>query len=238
MGFGISISGILAGLQRQVINANNIANLATPGFRASRGGQATVGGAGGTRLVSTAAQTGPGGLVHTGDPLNAAIAGDGFFVLRGANGEQSFSRAGNFTLNGQGQLTTADGRLVAPGIQIPAGTTGLAIGLDGSVQGVPPGATTPQTFGRIQIARFNNPAGLQSIGGNAFVATAASGLPQIRTATGGTGDAILGGMIEGSNVELVREITDQILNVRSVQANADVIRVQNGLLGTLIDLIR
>lgn len=232
MGLRIAASAIQTGLQRQAITANNVANLLTPGFRAQRGEQATVSPAG-TRLAATPRQTNPAGVFQTGDPLTAAIQGDGFFALRDAGGGQAFTRAGAFTLNADGQVVTPDGRLVEPGIQVPAGTTALAIGRDGTVTGLLPGGTTPQVLGQLQVVRFANPAGLQSVGGSAFAATPASGAPQPAP-----GSTVLGGFLEASNVELAREFTDQLLTLRGVQANTGSFRVQNDLLGTIIDLVR
>ena len=237
MGLRALASAIQAGFQRQGIIANNIANVATTGFRSRRGEQVALP-QGGTRLSATPLQTGPGGLTSTGNPLNAALQGNAFFVLRDSSGGQVFTRAGNFGLNAQGQLVTGNGQLVEPGIQVPAGTTGLRIGRDGTVAGVPPGATGEQTFGQLRIARFSNPAGLQAVGGTAFAATAASGTPQFGTLTGGPTDAALGGFVEGSNVELAREFTDQLLNLRGLQAAMGAFRRQDETLGTLLDLIQ
>lgn len=236
MSIGFSLSGIQAGLQRQATIANNIANALTSGFRSRRSEQTTQAG-GGVRTSGTTLQLGPGGLLSTGDPLSVAVQGDGFLVLRDGSGGQLFTRADNLSLNANGQLVTPDGYLVEPGIQVPTGTTGLAIGRDGTVSGVPPGSTQRQTFGQIQIAQFSNPAGLQDVGGTAFVATASSGAPQIGTATGGPSSAIVGGFVEGSNVDLARELVDQQVNLRTVQANIAALRKQDEALGTLLDLL-
>lgn len=237
MGLRIALTGIQAGLDRLANIANNVANVRTPGFRSRRTEQASLpNGAGVT--TTTALRTQPGSPESTGDPLTVALQGDALLVLRDGNGGQSFTRAGIFGLNGRGELTTPDGRLVEPGIQIPTGTTGLRIGRDGTVVGTPPGATQPQVFGQLQVARFTNPAGLQATGANAFRATAASGAPQLGTLSGTATDAAFGGFIESSNVDLARELTNELLALRSVQANVGVARRQNDALGTLLDLIQ
>ena len=236
MSIGFSLSGIQAGLQRQATIANNIANLLTAGFRSRRAQQTTLAG-GGTQLGATTLQLGAGGIMTTGDPLSGAGMGEGFLVLRDAGGGQAFTRAGNLQLNADGRLVTSNGQLLEPGIQVPDGTTDLQIARDGTVSGVVPGGTGRQTFGQLQIARFSNPAGLQAVGGTAFVATANSGAPQIGTATGGPTDAILGGFLEGSNVDLARELVDQQVNLRAVQANVAAFRAQDEALGTLLDII-
>ena len=238
MGIRISLTGIQAGLQRLTTISNNVANALTPGFRARRTGQTALANRAGTQATAATIQTTPGAPASTGDPLTVAIQGDAFLVLRDGAGGQAFTRAGVFGLNAQGQLVTPDGRLVEPGIQVPPGTTGLQIGRDGTVTGLPPGATTPQNLGQLQVARFANPAGLLDVGANAFTATAASGAPQVGVLTGSANDGVLGGFVEGSNVDLARELTDELLTLRGVQANVGVARRQDEILGTLLDLLQ
>ncbi len=238
MGIRISLTGIQAGIQRLTTISNNVANVLTPGFRSRRGSQASLPNRAGVAPGAATVQTAPGAPFSTGDPLTVAIQGDAFLVLRDGGGGQSFTRAGVLGLNAQGQLVTPDGRLVEPGIQVPPGTTALHIGLEGTVSGIPPGAAGTQTFGQLQVARFTNPAGLLDVGANAFAATAASGAPQIGVLSGGTGDAALGGFVEGSNVELARELTAELVALRGVQANVAVARRQDEVIGTLLDLLR
>src|SRR4051812_39573818 len=213
--------------------ANNLANVNTTGFKKSRvefedlvyqqvktagtptsqEAEAPVGletGLG-TRAVATARNFSTGNLRNTNNPLDLAIEGNGFFQVTLPGGETGYTRAGALHLNGQGQIVTADGVQIEPSITIPANATSVSISKDGIVSVAVPGQTEAQQVGTIELANFQNPAGLQAKGGNLFVATTASG----DATTGVPGADGFGtlqqGFLEDSNVSVVEEMVNMIL---------------------------
>jgi flagellar basal-body rod protein FlgG len=183
----------------------------------------------GARAVATARNFSTGNLRATNNPLDLAIEGIGFFQVTLAGGETGYTRAGALHLNGQGQLVTADGQQVEPAITIPANATTVSISKDGIVSVSVPG-NGPQQVGTIELASFQNPAGLEARGGNMYVATTASGDPT----TGVPGSEGLGslaqGFLEDSNVSVVEEMVNMILGQRAYEANSRVIRAADEML--------
>ncbi len=229
-GLFISASGIAAAQQRHSITANNVANLRTPGYREARGelvGRAN----GGVELGSTSRNDARGPLESTGRPLDATA--DGFFQLRDASGDAAYTRDGRFGLNANDEVVTASGLSLDPPVTVPPNTAGVTVGRDGRVFATVPGAAQPQAVGQIEVVTFPNPGGLRADGGNALRATAASGLPvPVRSPN------VQSGVLEQSNVNLVDQQVNQLLDRNLLQANANAFRAQSDLLGELLELGR
>ena len=227
--------------------ANNIANSSSTGFRRRRmqfqdlyyqnmvmpgsaATQQTTVVAGlqiglGTRTVATEISQQQGDIEQTGAPLDIAIKGNGFFQIRMPSGDIAYTRDGNFHSDANGVVVTTDGNPLEPSITIPAGTTNITIGSDGTVSVTQPGQTAAQQVGAIQLANFANPEGLNSIGQNLFLQTTASGDPVTGTPGGNEGLGTLQqGSLEQANVSVVQEFVDMILAQRSYEANARVIK--------------
>ena len=243
--------------------ANNLANVNTTGFKRSRidfadliytnyrapgtavaNGQVSPTGlqiGNGVRVVATNKHFAPGTPEQTGNPLDLAIEGDGFFQVQIPNGETRYTRAGSFRLDDQGRIVNADGQLLIPNIVIPTGIdiTKITIGADGTVQGAPTGSDqAPTPIGQVQIATFLNPAGLSSEGGNLYSATAASGAAQpANPGTLGYG-VVRSGSLEGSNVEVVTELISLISAQRAYEINSRAIRAGDEMLSTSVDIVR
>jgi len=235
--------------------ANNVANVNTVGFKKQRtdfedlfyqqirvsGGEAEGGGTIpapvqvglGTRLAATLRMFTQGSLQETGRELDMAIEGTGFFQIQlpdDIGGGAGYTRAGNFARDQNGQLVTVNGRLLSPGITIPADTTKISIGDDGVVRVAQPGQTELAEVGTIELANFPNPEGLKSIGENVFIETHASGAPVTgQPGTGGLG-FVQQAFLETSNVEVVRELVGLIENQRAFELNSQSIKTANEML--------
>ena len=239
--------------------AHNLANVNTTGFKKSRvefedlvyqqikapgsptsqEAEAPVGlEAGlGSRAVATARNFQTGNLKTTNNPLDLAIEGQGFFQISRPGGETGYTRAGNFHLNGQGQIVTAEGFQLEPAITIPPNATSVSISKDGIVSYAANGAP-PQQVGTIELATFQNPAGLEARGGNIFVASPASG-DAITGVPGSEGTGTLQqGFLEDSNVSVVEEMVNMILGQRAYEANSKVIRSADEMLQQVNNLSR
>jgi flagellar basal-body rod protein FlgG len=232
--------------------ANNIANVNTTGYHRSRAefqdllyqtvrvpGGATGDGQNlptgiqighGTRTVSTENIHIQGNLKQTGGSFDIAIEGSGFFQVTRPNGEIGYTRAGNLKTNAEGQMVTVDGYLLEPSISIPTDATSVTISPDGTVSVVQPNSSTSQQVGRITLAGFANPAGLQAIGRVMFVPTDASGQPLVAN----PGEEGLGtlsqGFLESSNVEVVNEMIDLITSQRAYEINQRVVTAADQML--------
>ncbi|MCH8267761.1 MAG: flagellar basal-body rod protein FlgG [Acidobacteria bacterium] len=227
--------------------ANNLANASTAGFRRRRlqfedliyqnlivpgsaATQQTTVPTGlqiglGTRPVASEMIHTQGDFTKTGNPLDIAIQGRGFFQVTLPSGETAYTRGGTFHLDGQGNLVTLNGDPIEPSIAIPPDALTISIGTDGTVSVTQPGQQAAQQVGIIELALFPNPGGLNSIGRNMFLPTEASGDPIVGTAGGSEGlGTILQGMIEGSNVNVVEEFIQMILTQRAYEANSRVVR--------------
>jgi flagellar basal-body rod protein FlgG len=170
----------------------------------------------------------------TGNPLDLAVAGTGFFQVTQPSGDIAYTRSGTFHLDAQGTLVTADGDPMEPSITIPTGATSVTVGPDGTVSVTLAGQTAAQQVGTIQLALFPNPGGLNSIGKNLFLATTASGDPIVDTPGGSEGlGAIQQGMLEQSNVNVVEEFIQMILTQRAYEANSRVVSTADNMLQTL-----
>jgi flagellar basal-body rod protein FlgG len=210
-----------------------------PGSPTSTEGQSPIGlDAGlGSRVVATARNFSSGNLRATNQPFDIAIEGQGFFQISLPGGETGYTRAGNLHPNGEGQLVTNEGYPLEPAITLPANATSFAISKDGIVSAATPGQP-PQQIGTIEIAMFQNPAGLEARGGNVFVVSNASGDPT----TGVPGTDGLGTLaqnfLEDSNVSVVEEMVNMILGQRAYEASSKVIRAADEMLQQVNGLAR
>jgi flagellar basal-body rod protein FlgG len=176
--------------------------------------------------------TGQGTLTNTGNTFDLAINGPGYFQVLLPSGETAYSRAGNFSVNAQGQLVTADGYLVQPTITIPQNSTNVTVSQQGQVQVTTPGNPTPTVVGQIQIATFLNDAGLDAQGNDLYLESAASG-PATAANPGAPGyGVVMQGYTEASNVDPVSEITNLIVAQRAYEMNSKVITTADQMLST------
>jgi flagellar basal-body rod protein FlgG len=156
--------------------------------------------------------------------LDMAIEGAGYFQVQMPDGRTGYTRAGDFSLSPEGTLVTPDGMPVQPQIQIPDGATSISISSDGKVSAQLPGQNQTTEVGQIELARFANPAGLQSIGNNLLTESAASGAPQVGAAGAEGRGSIRSGALEGSNVNVVEELVDMIETQRAYEVNSKMIQ--------------
>jgi flagellar basal-body rod protein FlgG len=247
-------------LNVQVIS-NNIANMRTTGFKKQRaafqdliydhvrrvGAQASDQGTilpvgvdigGGVKTVGTPRIMTQGTLATTGNDLDLAVRGDGFFKIQMPDGTYAYSRDGSFTTDNTGRIVTSNGNPVQPTITIPQGASGLTINAQGQVTVIVQGSTTPTLLGQIGLTRFINKTGLQPVGDNLFTETAASGPPQDGTANAdGYGD-IQQQTLEQANVEAVTEISDLISAQRAYEMNAKVVSAADQMLQSTSNMFR
>jgi flagellar basal-body rod protein FlgG len=254
-----------SGMMAQQLNldnvANNLANASTAGFRRRRlqfqdllyqnivmpGAAATQQttfasglqiGLGSRTAASEMIQT-QGDFTSTGNPLDLAIKGQGFFQVTLTTGETAYTRGGTFHLDAQGNIVTAEGDAVEPSITIPADATSVTVGSDGTVSVTQPGQQAAQQVGSLQLALFPNPGGLNSIGKNLFLQTTASGDPIIGTPGGSEGlGEIQQGWLEESNVNVVEEFIQMIMAQRSYEANSRVVSAADQMFQQLNNLAR
>lgn len=243
--------------------ANNLANVNTTGFKKARanfedlfyhqqvlpgttdesGGTTATGTAVGLGVALSSTQTDfrQGAFVDTGNPLDAAIVGDGFFQVQDVDGSTVYTRAGNFSLNSEGELvvgSAAVGRRLLPNIAIPEDATGVSISSNGSVTYRSPGDTAVQEAGQLQVATFANPEGLLKLGENLYAETEASGAPQ-ETIPGQDGTGTLNSkMLEASNVNPVKELIDLITTQRSFELNSQAVQAGDQILQSVANLRR
>ena len=253
------------GMMAQELNveviANNIANMRTTGYKRQRaefqdmlydhvrriGTQTSTQGnilpvgielGSGVKTVGTPRLMTQGSLAQTGNPLDVAIQGDGWFKIQMPDGTYSYTRDGSFQQDAQGRIVTAQGNVVQPSITIPQNATGLTVNNQGQVSVTLPGTNTSTILGQFTITRFSNNAGLQGNGDNLFTATPASGTPTDTLAgTEGAG-TILQGSLEQSNVEAVTEISNLIAAQRAYEMNSKVITAADEMLQTTSQLMR
>jgi flagellar basal-body rod protein FlgG len=238
--------------------ANNLANASTTGFKKSRANfedlisetlrsprdSQTPGGVAptplqvglGVRTASTTRSFSQGEVEQTQKDTDLAIEGQGFFRVQRPNGEYAYTRAGNFSQDATGRLVTQGGDVVAPGVDVPSGASNISISKDGKVSVKLSGQTLPSEIGRIELATFVNPHGLEGLGGNLYAETAASGQPTL-SAPGeqGTG-TLLQGYLEGANVKAIEEMVAMISTQRSYELNSKVIQTADQMLQKLTNL--
>ncbi|HVM91855.1 MAG TPA: flagellar basal-body rod protein FlgG [Terriglobales bacterium] len=254
-----------SGMSAQQLNldniANNLSNSSTAGFYARRLQFADLvyqnvimPGAAATQQTTIAAglQVGlgtmpgasevlqtQGNLAQTGNPLDLAIQGLGFFQVTMPDGQIAYSRSGSFHLDAQGNIVTANGNPLQPNITIPANATNITIGSDGTVSVTQSGQTAAQQVGSIQLAMFPNAGGLNSVGNNLYLATTASGDPIVGAPGAAEGlGTIQQGMLEQSNVDIVQEFVNLIVAQRAYESNSRVVTSADQMLQDLANLIR
>jgi flagellar basal-body rod protein FlgG len=192
----------------------------------------------GTKPVATEIIFKQGDFQSTNNPLDVVIQGQGFFQIRQSNGQIAYTRNGNFHMNRDGNMVTSDGDLLDPQITIPADQTGITIGSDGTVTVMQAGQSQAQQVGKIELAMFQNPSGLQNLGGSLFSPTQASG----EAVTGTPGESgigtILQGYVEQSNVSVVEEMVNMIVSQRAYEANSKVIRTADEMFTEANNVIR
>lgn len=248
----IAKTGLEAQQTRMAVTANNLANVNTTGFKRSRavfedllyqnGGQAgaqssedTQLNSGlmtgtGVRVVATEKLFTQGNLVQTGNSLDMAIEGRGFFQILMPDGSVGYSRDGTFQVNAQGELVTAKGYALQPGITVPEDAQSITIGSDGTVSVSQPGVAVPTEIGTIQLADFINPAGMQPVGQNLYLETGSSGAPQTGTAGLNGLGSIAQGTLETSNVNTVEELVNMIETQRAYEMNSKAISTAEQML--------
>jgi flagellar basal-body rod protein FlgG len=245
-------TGLDAQQTQMTVTANNLANVNTTGFKKSRAvfedllyqnvsqvgaatSQTTQSPSGlslgtGVRVVATERNYTQGDFNQTGNPLDVAIQGRGFFQVLLPDGTLGYTRDGSFQVNAQGQLVTANGYAVQPGITVPTGAQSVTIGSDGVVSAQVAGQSAPTQIGTLQLADFINPAGLESRGQNLAVESAASGTAQTGT-PGLTGlGTLTQGSVESSNVNVVEELVNMIETQRAYEMNSKAIETTNQML--------
>lgn len=222
--------------------ANNLANVNTAGFKKDRvqfedllyqntsqaGAQSSenstiptgINTGTGVHLVSTQKMFQQGSMLQTSNAYDVAVQGQGFFTVLMPDGTQAYTRNGAFTVDSTGQLVDSHGYLLQPAITLPAQTLGLTISQDGVVSATVAGSTTPTNLGTIQLTNFMNPAGLQPIGQNLFIETAASGNPTLDNPGSNGLGTLLQNNLEASNVNVVEELVNMIQAQRSYEITA------------------
>lgn len=253
-----------SGMSAQQLNldtiANNLSNSATAGFRSRRlqfqdmiyQNLVTPGAAQSAQTVSAGLQVGlgtqssateiiqtQGSFNQTSNPLDLAIQGNGFFQVQTPSGTIAYSRAGNFQLNNQGQMTDVNGNLLIPTITVPSNATSVTITQYGVVNATLPGQTNPAQLGQIQLATFPNSGGLNSVGSNLFQATYSSGQAVLGNPGDPTGVGTLQqGYVENSNVDIVEEFVQMILAQRAYESNSKVATAADNMYQQVNSLIR
>jgi flagellar basal-body rod protein FlgG len=253
-------SGMMAQQLRTEVISNNLANVNTTGFKRSRAqfedllyqtvqGSAVIGApenqtqpavqiGRGTRLVGVQRLHSQGAMETTNRPLDIAIEGEGFLQVQMAGGQTGYTRDGSLEISDQGVLVSAQGYTIQPSVKIPEDTTGITISRTGIVSVTRGQSPTPEEIGRLELARFANPAGLQSMGENVYAPTSASG----EAVTGYPQDEgfgrIVQGALEGSNVEIVQEMVDMITAMRAYEINSKAIKNSEEMLEIANNLVR
>ncbi|MCX7913271.1 MAG: flagellar basal-body rod protein FlgG [Thermodesulfovibrionales bacterium] len=252
------------GMEAQKINndviANNLANANTVGYRRGRadfqeliyqsvktpgsisaeGAQVPTGIQIGLGVKPVAVQKifDQGDFVHTGNPLDLVIEGDGFFQISMPDGSIAYTRSGAFKLDNEGRIVTSDGYPLEPAITVPANTININISSDGRVSVIQAGSITPVEIGQIELARFINPGGLKAIGKNLFIQTDSSG----EATTGNPSTEGLGtisqGFIELSNVNIVQEMVNLIISQRAYEISSKVVQASDEMLQSANNLKR
>lgn len=251
----IAATGMLAQQTNVDVIANNIANMNTTGYKRFRpefqdllyqnlrrvGAESSDSGTivpngvqigVGVKTASVYRITEQGNLTATGNTLDLAIQGIGYFQVEMPNGDDAFTRAGAFQLSPNGEIVTADGYTVSPGISIPSDAVDITINANGQVQAKIDGQVTPQTVGTFDLVSFANGAGLESIGGNLLLETPSSGSPTVSTPGSPGFGFVQQGFIETSNVDAVSEITALIAAQRAYEMNSKVISTADEMMRT------
>ncbi|WP_439411922.1 flagellar basal-body rod protein FlgG [Enterobacter ludwigii] len=248
----VSKTGLAAQDAEMTAIANNLANVNTTGFKRDRvmfadlfyqtdrapGGQldqqntapSGIQYGTGVKIVDTQKEFTEGSIQNTGQKLDVAITGQGFFQVETATGDTAYTRAGNLQVNQDGVVTNAQGLPLIPQIELPQNVKDIQIGKDGTVTATVADQADPVELGQITLVNFVNPAGLEAVGGNLYMESAASGNP----VEGVPGEDALGqldqGSLEGSNVQVAQEMVDMITVQRAYEMNAKMISASDDML--------
>jgi flagellar basal-body rod protein FlgG len=260
-----SLFSAASGMAAQQMNvdniAHNLANANTVGFKHRRAqfqdllyqsviqpgaasGQQTVVPTGlqlglGTRPSSNEVILTQGAFSATDNPLDLVIQGRGFFQVRRPSGELAYTRAGAFHLDRDGNVVTSDGYMLEPQITLPPDAQNITIAQDGTVSYTQPNQTAAQQAGQVQLANFQNPAGLNSLGGSLFTPTDASGDPTVGVPGGQEGmGSVLQGYLEQSNVSVVEEFINLIVAQRGYEANTKVVQAADQMYQQVNQMVR
>lgn len=248
----IAKTGLDAQQTRMAVVTNNLANVNTTGFKRGRGifadllyqnvrqpgaqssenSQLPSGLMLGTGVQTVATEKifMQGNIIHTENPLDLAIQGRGFFPILQPDGTVAYTRDGSFQRNSEGLLVTSNGLALQPQITIPEGTVSVTVGSDGVVSVLVAGNTDPTQVGNIQLIDFLNPGGLQPIGNNLFVETAASGAPQADIPGQSGVGTLVQGAVESSNVNVVEEMVNMIETQRAYEINSKAVATTDQML--------
>ena len=251
----IAKTGLEAQQTQMDVISNNLANVGTNGFKKSpavfqdllyqniyqpgaQSSQQTMYPSGfqlgtGVRPMAVERIMTQGNLQQTGNPLDLAINGAGFFQVLMPDGTTAYTRDGSFQTDNQGNLVTSGGYQIQPIITVPLNSTSITIGRDGTVSATQAGVVTPLQVGSIQLATFINPTNLQSLGENLYAQTQSSGPPNLNT-PGLNGTGILNqGYVETSNVSVVEELVNMIETQRAYEINSRAVQTSDQMLQTL-----
>lgn len=254
----IAKTGLTAQQAQLDVISNNLANVATSGFKRSRAvfedlmyqttraagaqsSQQTQVASGmqvgtGVRPVATERLFTQGNLQQTSNPKDVAIQGSGFFQVLMPDGTTAYTRDGSLQINAEGQLVTASGYPVQPAVTLPANVTSMTIGSDGTISIQPAGSSQHTQVGALQVAQFNNPAGLESRGENLYAETPASGAPNTVTPGSNGAGVLMQGYVETSNVNVVEELVNMIQTQRAYEINSKAINTADQMLQRLAQL--
>jgi len=248
----ISKTGLSAQDTRLAAISNNLANVATAGFKKDRvvfedllyqiqrqpgasSSQSTELPSGmqigtGVRVSSSQKLFTQGALQTTGEALDIGVNGRGFFEIMMPDGSSAYTRDGQFQINANGEIVTGQGHLLNPGLTVPADAQTITVGQDGVVTVKLPGQPEPVNIGNINLVDFINPSGLQALGGNLYSETIASGNPQQSTPGQNGMGRLAQGSVESSNVEVVEELVDMITTQRAYEMNSKAISTADQML--------
>jgi flagellar basal-body rod protein FlgG len=256
---GTAATGLEAQQKKLAITANNIANVNTTGFKKSRANMASllylhqrqpgveVGDARmpsglsvgvGVKVMSTQELHTQGSLKQTNAPYDLAINGGGFFQVILPSGETAYTRAGDFQVDGEGNMVNSSGFLVEPQITVPANALSVEISEQGIVSARLPGEAASQEIGALELAKFVNPSGLENKGSNVYLETSASGSP-VTSEPGidGTG-LVLQGHLETSNVNVAEEMIDMIEGQRAFEMASKIVSTSGDMERQITDMVR
>ena len=257
--FSTAATGMTAQQTMVDVIANNLANVNTSGFKRSQlnfqnllyvtmeepgteiaSGITSPSGieiGSGVRVASTIKVFSPGELENTANPLDIAISGDGFLQVTMPNGDLRYTRDGSLMTNANGELVTSDGYAIEPAISVPTDAVSVSIEKDGGVN-ITDSSGSQSVVGTIQLARFPNPSGLSSEGGNLLAETGASGTFTTGTPGENGFGSIQSGFLEKSNVQMVTELVNLITAQRAYEINSRAIKVGDDMLQTANSIVR
>lgn len=231
--------------------SNNISNMQTPGYKSQRvafgdvavispeqvqAGMSPESAGAGSQILSTSAVFSQGAMQQTNKMWDLAIQGEGFLEVVDGNGNHLYTRAGQLHVDTEGYLATSAGDRLAQDIQIPPDATNVQVNQGGQIYATLGGTQTQSLLGQIELSTFPSPEGLQSVGSNNFAPTQASGDPSVGKPNEDGVGAVMQGMLEGSNVDMVSEMSTLVIAQRAYQLNARVLQAADQILDTINNL--